>query len=120
MAWLRLAGTLIFIGLLILGCTSETSPVPNQTSSNNTIVNSTNITQENETAQLTNETCQAAGGRWDECGSACRGAPSGTECIAMCVQYCECGASSQCPEGYICTDYLPKGAADAIGICKKT
>ena len=72
-------------------------------------------------AGITKEMCQGAGGNWDECGSACRGAPPGTACILMCVQYCECGgiAGFRCPAGYVCTDYLPKGAADAMGICRK-
>jgi hypothetical protein len=43
----------------------------------------------------------------------------------MCVQYCECGgiAGFGCPDGYECTDYLPKDkdgnpVPDAMGICK--
>ena len=40
---------------------------------------------------ITEAMCNAAGGHWNECGSACRGAPPGTNCIAMCVEYCECG-----------------------------
>ena len=75
----------------------------------------------NQTVQpLTKELCESARGRWDECGSACRGAPEGTACIAMCVRYCYCGgiAGFGCPDGYGCGDYLPEGAADAMGICK--
>ena len=70
--------------------------------------------------EMTRELCEAGRGKWNECGSACRGAPEGTPCILMCVQYCECGgiAGFGCPTGYFCTDYLPKGAADAMGICK--
>ncbi|MCX8195400.1 MAG: DUF333 domain-containing protein [Candidatus Micrarchaeota archaeon] len=70
---------------------------------------------------LTQKLCEAFGGHWQECGSACRGAPEGTMCTLQCVPYCECGgiAGFGCPEGYFCTDYLPKGAADAMGICKK-
>ncbi|MCI0503284.1 hypothetical protein L0Y65_01075 [Candidatus Micrarchaeota archaeon] len=73
-------------------------------------------------ATLTQAMCDAANGHWNECGSACRGAPEGTACILMCVQYCECGgiAGFGCPAGYECTDYLPsEDTPDAMGICKK-
>ena len=71
---------------------------------------------------ITKEMCDQYRGNWNPCGSACRGAPDGTACITMCVSYCECGgiAGFQCPPSYICMDYLPKGAADAMGICKRT
>ena len=64
--------------------------------------------------------CEEGGGRWNECGSACRGAPEGTSCTQVCVAYCECGgiAGFNCPAGYECTNYLPEGAADAMGICE--
>lgn len=67
------------------------------------------------------EVCRGAGGNWNPCGSACRGAPEGTACIKVCVPYCECGgiAGFGCPEGTACSDYLPEGAADAMGICKR-
>jgi hypothetical protein len=75
---------------------------------------------------LTKELCESARGHWNDCGSACRGAPEGTACIMMCVQYCECGgiAGFGCPSGYECSDYLPKDklgnpVPDAMGICKK-
>jgi hypothetical protein len=71
---------------------------------------------------MTRELCESARGNWNECGSACRGAPEGTGCIAQCIKQCECGgfAGFGCPAGYYCTDYLPVGAADALGICNKT
>ncbi|VVC00278.1 Uncharacterised protein [uncultured archaeon] len=73
-------------------------------------------------AQMTQKFCETARGHWQECGSACRGAPEGTACTLQCVQYCECGgiAGFGCPSGYFCGDYLPAGAgvADAMGICK--
>jgi len=71
--------------------------------------------------EMTQELCESAHGSWNECASACRGAPEGTTCVAMCVQECECGgiAGFGCPNGYHCTDYLPAGAADAMGVCKK-
>lgn len=71
---------------------------------------------------VTKGMCGQYGGHWNECGSACRGAPEGTPCTLNCVFYCECGgiAGFSCPPGYVCTDYLPRGAADAMGICKKT
>lgn len=75
---------------------------------------------------ITREMCEGTSGHWNECGSACRGAPPGTACIMMCVVYCECGgiAGFGCPQGYECTDYLPTGkdgspVPDAMGICKK-
>ncbi|MEK7516680.1 MAG: Gmad2 immunoglobulin-like domain-containing protein [Patescibacteria group bacterium] len=65
---------------------------------------------------LTEEVCRTAGGNWDSCGSACRGASEGTVCIKVCVPYCECGgiAGFSCPEGFACDEYLPAGAADPI------
>lgn len=72
--------------------------------------------------QMTSQLCKSAGGNWNECGSACRGAPEGTACTLQCVPYCECGgfAGFSCPSGFFCTDYLPPGpeVADAMGICK--
>ena len=77
-------------------------------------------------AGLTKEQCEQARGQWNDCGSACRGAPQGTACIEVCVAYCECGgiAGFQCPAGYTCSDYLPKDkdgnpVPDAMGVCKR-
>ena len=69
---------------------------------------------------MTKELCKSARGNWNECASACRGAPEGTRCTLQCVQECECGgfAGFGCPSGYTCTDYLPAGTADAMGVCK--
>jgi hypothetical protein len=111
------ASALIFVALLLLGCVGGGNPpVQNWTNQSNGSQNQTPPGVE----PLTKELCEAARGLWNECGSACRGAPEGTACIMMCVQYCECGgiAGFGCPDGYGCTDYLPKGAADAMGICK--
>lgn len=73
-------------------------------------------------AQLTQKLCESSGGNWNECGSACRGAPEGTVCTLQCVQYCECGGlvGFDCPTGYFCGDYLPVGAMDPMGICKRS
>lgn len=75
----------------------------------------------NATAPMTQELCRSARGNWNECASACRGAPEGTACTLQCVQQCECGgiAGFGCPNGYHCADYLPVGAADAMGVCRK-
>lgn len=76
----------------------------------------------NGTAQMTRELCEGARGYWNECASACRGAPNGTICPAYCVQECECGGEAgwRCPQGYHCTDYLPAGmVTDKIGVCRK-
>ena len=64
--------------------------------------------------------CVSSGGHWNECASACRGAPKDAICTLQCVAQCECGgiAGFKCPSGYICTDYLPKNAPDAMGVCK--
>ena len=73
------------------------------------------------TEGITKTQCQVAGGNWNECGSACRGAGEGTGCETVCVAYCECGgiAGFACPKDYECTDYLPsKETPDAMGICK--
>jgi hypothetical protein len=59
--------------------------------------------------------CNAAGGDWNECGSACRGAPEGTACILMCVTYCECTSDAQCPDGFSCGSFI-----DGVGVCAKT
>lgn len=38
--------------------------------------------------------CEASGGTWNECGSACLGKPQGTICPQVCVPQCEWFASS--------------------------
>ena len=105
---MRRAVLAIALMLVAFGCigTSPSPPKDNGTDTGNAI---------------TREMCEQYKGHWNECGSACRGAPEGTACTMNCVFYCECGgiAGFGCPPGYICTDYLPKGAADAMGICKK-
>jgi hypothetical protein len=68
--------------------------------------------------------CDSAHGSWNDCGSACRGAPEGTVCPMYCVAYCGCASSSDCPGGYRCGDYLPLNSdgtpvANATGICEK-
>jgi len=126
----------VIIGLLLLfGCTStqdineqknETAPHPQQNTSNNTTNTSVENNETNETLdgtffEMNEQKCKSGGGNWNSCGSACRGAPSETACIAVCMQYCECGgiAGFECPEGFYCTDYLPsKETPDAMGICK--
>jgi hypothetical protein len=71
---------------------------------------------------LTRESCEAARGHWNECGSACRGQPEGTICTLQCVPMCMCGgiAGFGCPQGFTCTDYLPSPTTpDAMGVCRK-
>ncbi len=60
---------------------------------------------------LTHETCRAAGGIWNDCGSACRGNDVDS-CIEVCVEYCECTRQGQCPFNYSCEDPV-----NGIGIC---
>lgn len=88
--------------------------------------NASNASNPTNPAGLTKELCEGARGHWNDCGSACRGAPPGTVCITVCVAYCECGgiAGFGCPDGYECSDYLPTDkngnpVPDAMGICKK-
>jgi hypothetical protein len=112
-----IASALVLAVLLLSGCVGGQTP-PTQNSTNQTGNESPPLPP--GVKPLTKELCEGARGHWNECGSACRGAPEGTACIMMCVQYCECGgiAGFGCPNGYECADYLPKGAADAMGICK--
>ncbi len=113
----------ILVGLVMLsyGCMAVQPPA---NGSPPVITNSTPTGP--GTPGLTKELCEQARGHWNDCGSACRGAPEGTACIMMCVAYCECGgiAGFGCPDGYQCSDYLPKDklgnpVPDAMGICKK-
>lgn len=70
--------------------------------------------------RMTRELCESAGGHFNECASACRNNPDAEVCILVCVQECECGgiAGFKCPAGYYCTDYVPKGSPNAIGVCR--
>jgi hypothetical protein len=62
--------------------------------------------------ELTQASCEEAGGTWNACGSACRGQEEGA-CIQVCVEMCECQSNNQCPDGFECGDYI-----DGTGICK--
>lgn len=64
--------------------------------------------------------CEAAKGKWVECGDPCHGQGSDV-CITMCEPQCLCGGSSgwMCPANQVCTDYEPSAAAlDAVGVCR--
>ncbi len=52
---------------------------------------------------MTKHKCEAAGGYWNECGSACTGTDY-EYCIEVCVQKCECDSAMNyvCPENYKC------------------
>jgi len=39
--------------------------------------------------KMDRNTCESAGGTWNECGSPCTGAPQGTMCIMVCREQCE-------------------------------
>lgn len=56
--------------------------------------------------------CEAAGGFWNACGSACRGAEEGVACITVCVPQCECADDNACPFGYVCGEKI-----EGVGIC---
>jgi hypothetical protein len=60
---------------------------------------------------ITQESCVAAGGAWNPCGSACRTTPE-SPCIEVCVEYCECASDAQCPSGLTCIDVV-----DDVGVC---
>ena len=69
---------------------------------------------------LTEESCRAARGHWNECGSRCQldnFGKEGVACPAMCEALCECGgiAGFGCPAGYTCK--LVPDIADALGYC---
>jgi hypothetical protein len=69
---------------------------------------------------LTEESCRAARGHWNECGSRCQLDNYGkgsVACPAMCEALCECGgiAGFGCPAGYTCK--LVPDIADALGYC---
>lgn len=68
------------------------------------------------TQEITEESCKEAGGRWNACGSACRG--SSEPCIQMCVPMCECGGTAQytCPANTECANLLPTKDGQ-IGVC---
>jgi hypothetical protein len=64
--------------------------------------------------------CDAARGKWVDCGNPCHGKP-GEACIKMCEPQCLCGgiAGFACPKDLVCTDYEPSaGTPDAMGVCR--
>ena len=62
--------------------------------------------------ELTEVTCNDAGGTWDTCGSACRTEPDAA-CIELCVEYCECEGDHHCPESHKCDEFV-----EDVGVCK--
>ena len=56
--------------------------------------------------------CVAAGGVWNECGSACRGQEDEEVCIELCVEQCACERDAQCPFGFTCEEFI-----NGTGIC---
>ncbi len=71
-------------------------------------------------AILDQESCQAGGGTWQNCGSACRGKALGTACIELCVPICECESRGfwNCPKDYGCREYIKEEGRGLVGICK--
>lgn len=67
--------------------------------------------QVGDRAVLSQESCDASGGTWNPCGSACRTDPDAI-CIELCVEYCECVSDDQCPTGYACGDFV-----EGVGVC---
>ncbi|MDO8583559.1 MAG: Gmad2 immunoglobulin-like domain-containing protein [bacterium] len=80
--------------------TKESMPTPTSTSTQAV------VTQDG----LTKVDCEATKGHWVDCGG------------QSCQPQCQCGgiAGWACPTGLLCTDLAPAGAADALGICRKT
>jgi hypothetical protein len=71
-------------------------------------------------ASAEQKACEAARGKWVECGNPCHGKP-GEVCITSCEPQCLCGgiAGWMCPENQTCTDYEPSaGTPDALGVCR--
>jgi len=71
-------------------------------------------------AVITAQSCQKAGGLWNDCSSRCmldNAGKTGVACPALCESLCECGgiAGFPCPTGFTCR--LPSGIADALGYC---
>jgi len=71
-------------------------------------------------APITAESCTAARGHWNDCGSRCRldnQGKTGIACPDLCEPLCECGgiAGFGCPGGYRCR--MPSVIADALGYC---
>lgn len=81
-------------------------PVPEQSSP---------MFPETPSTEVMQVSCETAGGTWNECASACRGADPATPCILLCVQQCECVDDTQCPQGYSCGAFV-----DDVGVCAKT
>lgn len=72
------------------------------------------------TASPEQKACEAAKGKWVECGNPCHGKP-GEVCITSCEAQCLCGgiAGWMCPANQVCTDYEPSaGTPDALGVCR--
>ncbi len=68
--------------------------------------------RENVAGGLNENACLASGGTWNACGSACRTTPE-APCIEVCVAYCECTISAQCPSGSSCAEVV-----DGVGVCR--
>ena len=123
----------VFFVLLLAGCAGPTSEKPDKKEDAPPKPPPTVITPPEQppvednndsiktTEGLSKKECEAAFGKWNECGSACRGAPEGTACILICLQHCECGMFNafSCPVEYTCEDIIPPSAIDGVGICKK-
>lgn len=65
--------------------------------------------------------CEAARGKWVDCGNPCHGKP-GEVCTAVCEPQCLCGgiAGFGCPKDLVCADYEPgPQVPDALGVCRK-
>ncbi len=67
-------------------------------------------------AELTQQSCDAAGGKWNDCGSPCAGTGADV-CIQVCEAQCQCGgiAGFKCPPGFSCR--LSGKIADEMGKC---
>ena len=68
-------------------------------------------------AGVTKAQCYGAGGKWNECGSACAGLDTDM-CIEVCSEQCECDNNQYfCPEKFTCR--LSGKAPKMMGVCVK-
>jgi hypothetical protein len=94
---------LVLIGVVVAGVVI--------TQRNESSVQEDSSRDELRTDGVTEESCVAAHGDWNSCGSACRTTPD-APCIEVCVAYCECVSDTQCPSGLTCSDVV-----DDVGVC---
>lgn len=117
----RLAGFLIIVVFAALGLLWLWMQMPTRTEK--AIKNSVpTITQTQEQATNPDKAaCEAARGKWVDCGNPCHG-KNGEACATVCESQCLCGGADgfTCPKDLVCADYEPSQTTpNAIGVCRK-